>query len=599
VTRGRSMIFRIAVAVTGISSWFSAALALMLAGPGLSAPAAAEEQGEVGVWRCSYSVYGACPPDGVGRAPESFWTYPFFEDWQRIRVSNCRMSDYRPNTSASQRDSLEECDGYYYGIIGTHVYTNLFWAELYCPEGFIGRSGHCIEVDQPREDKTCRSPAGSPVNAATGRNDQTVTDWVGPAARSTSTTAATSRIELRRHYSSHFAGLATPAQSRLGNGWRTSFDAVAMWDGELASARHIHVMLPDFSEITYALEGGVWRPKDSYYWSRSRTDVTATLTVSAGTVTLRQPDGTRYLFNDRGQLRQIIAPDGYTQTLFYRGNLNGRVTDSRGGWIDFTYALEGSPRSGLLINARTSDGKQFIYDYEDRSQAGRKVKDRLTSGTNQWALKAVTYPDLTPSRADNPYTVYHYLDNMYRPYLITAAVNRPSTDRSTWTTTRWAYDVKKRVTIAGRTPGGERWQYAYDDARSQVTVTDPAGVVSTYSRSAGADGLWRLNLLERSGSPTHPSTPSQSTPSSDCWLGIFCPPRVCPIDEEERCRVIKDHCIKSCIFAIDNAALPDLQSMYFNRCVLQCQFDYNCQGNNYPEGWDHGRIGTPRPWLGR
>jgi YD repeat-containing protein len=307
---------------------------------------------------------------------------------------------------------------------------------------------------------------------------------------------------LRRYYSSHFEGLATPALSRLGNGWRTGFDAVAVWDGALASARHIHVMLPDFTEITYALEGGVWRQKDSYAWERPRTDVTATLTVSAGTVTLRQADGTRYLFNDKGRLSQIIAPDGYTQTLSYQGSLNTRVTDSRGDWIDFIYRWEGSARSGLLTSARTRDGKRFLFTYEDRSQAGRTASYPMTSDTNQWALKAVIYPDSTPSPSDNPKTIYEYLDNMYRPYLITKVTNRPGRQRSTWTTTTWTYDVKRRVTSAERTPGGERWLYVYDDAKQQVLITDNLGRATGYSRVIGADGITRLVPI----SPVLPST---------------------------------------------------------------------------------------------
>jgi YD repeat-containing protein len=124
------------------------------------------------------------------------------------------------------------------------------------------------------------------------------------------------------------------------------------------------------------------------------------------------------------------------------------------------------------------------YQYEDRSQAGRKVKDQMTSGTNQWALKSVN--NLVRGF---PGTEYQYLDNAYRPYLITMVTNKPEKGAWTWTTSRFTYDVKRRVTSAERTPSGERWQYAYDDAKSQVTVTDPSGGVSTYSRSAGPDGL--------------------------------------------------------------------------------------------------------------
>ena len=183
-----------------------------------------------------------------------------------------------------------------------------------------------------------------------------------------------------------------------------------------------------------------------------------------------------------------------------------------------------------MTAARTSDGKVFRYRYADRTQAGRKVKAALTTGTNQWALKSVIYPDSTPSLTDNPRTVYDYLDNMYRPYLITRASNRPSPQQSTWTQTRWTYDVKRRVTSAERTPSGERWRYAYDDAKQLVIITDYLGRASSYSRVVGADGITRLVAISP-GSPVvnsdTPSRPSLSLPglanaTQDCSLEKDC-----------------------------------------------------------------------------
>jgi hypothetical protein len=88
----------------------------------------------------------------------------------------------------------------------------------------------------------------------------------------------------------------------------------------------------------------------------------------------------------------------------------------------------------------------------------------MTSGTNQWALKSVNKPV-----RGFPGTEYQYLDNAYRPYLITMVTNKPEKDALRWTKSRFTYDVKKRVMSAERTPGGESWQYAYDDAKSQVS----------------------------------------------------------------------------------------------------------------------------------
>jgi hypothetical protein len=427
-------------------------------------------------------------------------------------------------------------------------------------------SANALRSIYPGQTRSAHRPRAA-RSAATGRNDQTVTDWSGPppAARSSSTTAASSRLELRRYYSSHFAGLATPAQSRLGNGWRTGFDAVATWSGALASARHIHIMLPDFTELTYAFEGGVWRPKDSYEWTRPRTDVTATLTVNAGTVTLQQADGTRYLFNDKGQLSQIIARGGYTQTLTYAGNLNTLVTDSRGGWISFTYRVNGAA-SGLLALVRTSDRNSIHYQYEDRSQAGRKVKDQMTTGTNQWALKSVN--NLVRGF---PGTEYQYLDNTHRPFLITTVTNKPEKYAGRWTTSRFTYDVKKRVTSAERSPSGERWQYAYDDAANEVTVEGPNLPRVTYGFQRGAGGVMRLFSVD--GHPVRPE-PNLTPRGQSAAVVKQSGTQVCYEDCENEIRA----CTRLCRSAATDPDMPNIWGGAFGRCMRGC-VSARCGGN--------------------
>lgn len=174
-----------------------------------------------------------------------------------------------------------------------------------------------------------------------------------------------------------------------------------------------------------------------------------------------------------------------------------------------------------------------MFEYEDRSQAGRKVKDKLSSGTNQWALKSVIYADSTPPLADNPRTDYNYLDNAYRPYLITKATNRAGTLKPTWT--EWTYDVKKRVTSARavRSSGTVQWKYAYDDVKQQVTVTEPAGWQVLYDRKRADDGLATLDpvggvdaLGASSGPPAKIASSVIVAPPfiiPVCWFGFSCP----------------------------------------------------------------------------
>jgi hypothetical protein len=72
----------------------------------------------------------------------------------------------------------------------------------------------------------------------------------------------------------------------------------------------------------------------------------------------------------------------------------------------------------------------------------------MTSGTNQWALKWMIYPPKTRWSADFPRMHYQYLDNAYRPYLITMVTNWPEKIRFSIITTRFTHDVKRRVTSA-------------------------------------------------------------------------------------------------------------------------------------------------------
>jgi YD repeat-containing protein len=131
-------------------------------------------------------------------------------------------------------------------------------------------------------------------------------------------------------------------------------------------------------------------------------------------------------------------------------------------------------------------------------------------------------------------STYQYLDNANRPYLITMVTNKPSKGAWTWTTSRFTYDVKRRVTSAERTPSGERWQYSYDDAKSQVTVTEPTGWRVLYDIKRARDGLTTLDPVggvettagKPSGLPPMASTQAIVVPPfiiPTCWFGFLCP----------------------------------------------------------------------------
>lgn len=68
-------------------------------------------------------------------------------------------------------------------------------------------------------------------------------------------------------------------------------------------------------------------------------------------------------------------------------------------------------------------------------------------------------------------------------------------------------------------------------------------------------------------------------------------------DDDAYCEAVEESCYEHCTVALDNCALPDRQSMNFPRCINQCMFDQGCGGQNYSDGWDNGKLGTPRSWL--
>jgi hypothetical protein len=67
-------------------------------------------------------------------------------------------------------------------------------------------------------------------------------------------------------------------------------------------------------------------------------------------------------------------------------------------------------------------------------------------------------------------------------------------------------------------------------------------------------------------------------------------------DEPNRCRKVAQQCRELCSGFIDARPTLDLQTMHFHRCVNQCLSDQNCGGNSYSDGWDNGKLGTPKPW---
>jgi hypothetical protein len=321
-------------------------------------------------------------------------------------------------------------------------------------------------------------------------------------------------------------------------------------------------VLPDGFEYSFSLRRGVWtlvRPRlfrSDVVWDQPRTGVNVGVTVSGGTVSVNLPDGRRYVFNDKGQLTQITFADGYTQTLTYTGDLNTRVNDSLGRWMEFTYggadAPPGQPAS-LLTRARTDDGKEFLFTYEDRIGAGSAEYGPNTSSTDRWVLKSVTYPDGTPAVAnDNPMAIYEYHPSSVRPFLLTDVMDREGVKSSTWT-----YDSKGRATSSAGSGGLDRWQYLYDDQKDIVTVGDPLGPMVTYGFSRGLTGNRELSTID--GNATKRSERESRVCLEDCAAEIRA-------------------CHRLCRHAQYDPDMPNIWAGAYGRCMRGCVSE-RCGGN--------------------
>ena len=441
---------------------------------GLSSRDASAEKSTWYCLRSSYKQYNVCPPDGVGRGPLSYFTW--WPGAEHTRLGPCTLIS----------DSYEQCWGEM--RLFHNLYTYEFGAWLVCPSGSIPIQGQCIDPKDLPVDQTCPLSLGNPVDVLTGRKHEKVTDW---------TSGGTYPLTLERNYSSFATIVAAPRRSSLGPAWRTNFDAAASWNTDkLETAGNIHIVLPNSLVYSFVNYGG-WRPVVPHWnghyftWDRDglRTDIDVSLSVSSTGLVLRIQDGTRYLFNASGQLVQILYVGGYSQSLSYADGLMVRVADNLGRWLAFAYGQPNVPDQ--VIKVTTSDGTQILYSYEDRytlnTPPGNPVRPY---SYDYFALKSVTYPDSTPSPADNPRQVYSYVDDPDNPFLLASI-----TDERGVVTASWTYDDKSRATSSRHAGGADLWQFAYDDTANKVTVTNPLGRKTVYAYNRVMDVIRQLTAV--------------------------------------------------------------------------------------------------------
>lgn len=176
-------------------------------------------------------------------------------------------------------------------------------ANLYCPPGAVARQGVCVVVSSQGEN--CPINPDSAVDSLSGSASRGISK-----SRTDAQSSGEFHVDLTRYYSSKYESLVFPFSSRLGVGWRTGFDASALMNtNSLSSATLIHFILPNSAEYFFSKRLGLWNPVVSRLtsygtieWDTAGPQLGFLLKSANNQISLRQPDGTEYVFDSSGRL---------------------------------------------------------------------------------------------------------------------------------------------------------------------------------------------------------------------------------------------------------------------------------------------------------
>jgi len=305
--------------------------------------------------------------------------------------------------------------------------------------------GVCIRFDAaPLPDSQLGRPRNAafnadPVNTATGNYVSDHTDLTVPG-RGTG-------LVFARFYNSLSA-----APGPMGLGWTHSYQVGLTVSGADQSAA---VRWDDGRVDSYAWSGSKYAPLDAGVYN--------TLTREGdGTFTVRQKSQTRWRFTAAGRLESITDRNGNAVSLSYDGD--GRLTavqEPGGRALSLTY-----DGAGHIVAVTDSFPRTVTYGYD--------AAGRLTSVTDpDGGVEAYTYSadDQLLTATDPRGAVY--LTNTY------------DTDRRVVT---WQADAK-----------GNRYEFAYDTATGQTTITDPLGQTSVDAHDVR---LFLIRQTDRLGNAT-------------------------------------------------------------------------------------------------
>ena len=374
-------------------------------------------------------------------------------------------------------------------------------AKAQCPDYFyanglayaVGDGGACGPMLGNPGDRPGASPAGDPVDVATGNVFLHVVDY---------TTAGPNPLQLIRYYNSlaEFTGVNTLAntlgsygvEAPVGNqtgpaamNWRTNYDRYLQFTSSGGSYTQVIAERPDGQQITFTLSGSTWVPP---------TDQDYTLTQSGSTWTLKDHNDTQESYTDSGsgwaQMNTITTRNGYQQSLTYSGTYSApvqiggtnttyypsllqSVTDSYGRSLSFTYNA-----NNTLESVSTPDSLVVGYGYTYYGTGS------YYSGNAGYLLTSVSY-NTSPATSQ---TYTYTLDSGW-PYEIDHI-----TDENGNLAVQWYYNAAGEATYSqqGDVANGTSFSFGNDD----TTVSNAYGVTDTYNYSI-LNGVQKIGSISR------------------------------------------------------------------------------------------------------
>jgi RHS repeat-associated protein len=295
----------------------------------------------------------------------------------------------------------------------------------------------------------------------------------------------------------------------LGRGWVGSWEITATTDA------NGNVTINDAgSERYFAEDRGTYtsQPGDS-----------GTLSMSGGTLQLREASGQVLNFNADGTLKSVVDSNGNVITASYSGGLMSKLTSSDGGSITFAYNAQ-----GRLTTVTDSTGHLISYSYDASGEhlvqvAGPGGTTKYTYVTGQGialehALETITFPDGTHETF-----TYDSKGRLIKQAgeggndSVGYAYNSPGslavTDAGGGVSQYFFNDQNQVMEVIN--PAGQATRFVRDASGNMIASIDPSGLIQSYSYDSQNHPLVVTDQLGHTSTFSYDPTSGQITRMTD------------------------------------------------------------------------------------